>query len=241
MLRSIFGEPARKDEGYLHEANTAIRAYLNSLLLIPAEKQTTAERRFMILCESFLRALDELEQSEYAATKYAQVTTKVFLDDMTEEEKNTYHLHLYYYKNALIRLFALLDKLGNFMNEHWQLHTEKVKTRFSYFTVLRNMHQNKLHTELEQKLYDLKMKYRTPVERLRNQRNLEIHSINADLFDDLMKVAEEKLGQRSKPQAEDVLVNLQDLEQGIDMTFRAVTIVFQYALSGSKSLRKAKG
>ncbi|WP_284644662.1 Cthe_2314 family HEPN domain-containing protein [Paenibacillus silviterrae] len=231
MLRSIFGEPRRQDEGYLKEANEAIRSFIHKLTLIPPEKRTMAERRFVILSEGFLRALDELEQSEYAAQQYGKRVMKLYLDEMTLEEKDAYHLHLYFYKNALIRLFALLDKLGNFINEHWGLQTERIKARFSYFTVLRNMHQNKKYTDLEQKLFDLKVQYKTPVERLRNRRNLEIHSINADLYDDLMKVAELKYGQRARLQIEDIRENLRDLEQGIDMTFRAAAIVFRYAAS----------
>lgn len=225
MLRSIFGEPPRKDEGYLLEANQAIRKYLNILDLIPEGDQTAQERRFVIWSESFLRSIDELEQSEYAAIKYGLLVKKTYLDQMKSPEKDDYHRHLYYYKNAIIRMFAILDKLGHFLNERFNLQTERFKAHFSYFTVLRNMRQNGLYTELESRLYGIKTSYAEPVSRLRNQRNREIHTIDVDLFDDLINSSKAKY---HRTQTEDIRQNLDDLEKGCDMTFRAVGIAFRY-------------
>ncbi|MBU7314442.1 Cthe_2314 family HEPN domain-containing protein [Paenibacillus oleatilyticus] len=229
MLRAIFGEPPRQDSGLLLEANEAIRGYLRTVTRTKkGAAPTPQERRYAIWCQSFLRALDEMEQSQYAAARYGERVKTAFVDRMEREELDDYHRHLYYYNNALIRLFAVLDKLGHFMNERLALKTEKIKSRFSYFTVLRNMHQHKLFTDLEEKLYELKTSYKEPLTRLRNQRNMEIHTINADLLDDLMKAEEAKYGERPSSETEDVRGNLADLEQGCDMAFRSVTTVFRY-------------
>lgn len=228
MLRAMFGEPPRKDEGLLLEAIQAIRKYMYTLT--PASGQTPQERRYIIWCQSFLRALDELEQSQFAAIRFGRKVNKKYTDQMSAEELDDYHRHVYYYNNALIRVFAVLDKLGHFMNERFSLHTERVKSRFSYFTVLRHMHKNKLFADLEQQLYEFKIKYNEPLARLRNQRNMEIHTMNADLLDDLMKAAEAKYEERVRIGTEDIQENLHHLEQGCQMTFRAVAAVFRYVL-----------
>ncbi|SDE03563.1 hypothetical protein SAMN02799630_04469 [Paenibacillus sp. UNCCL117] len=228
MLRALFDEPPRKEEGLLREANEAIRQYMHTLTLIPQERQTPQEQRFAIWSQSFLRSIDELEQSQYAASRYGRLVDTTLVDQMPPDEREQYNRHLYYYKNALIRLFAILDKLGQFLNERFALQTERIKSRFSYFTVLRNMHQNGLYTDLEQMLYELKMSYKEPVARLRNQRNMEIHTIDADLLDDLIKARESKPGERIRPEAEEIDGNLADLEAGCEMTFRIVAIAFRY-------------
>lgn len=228
MLRAMFSEPPRKDEGLLLEAIQAIRKYLYTLT--PAPGQTPQERRYIIWCQSFLRALDELEQSQFAAIRFGREVSKPYTDQMSAAELDDYNRHLYYYNNALIRVFAVLDKLGQFMNERFSLHTERIKSRFSYFTVLRHMHKDKLFADLEQRLYEFKMKYDEPLARLRNQRNMEIHTMNADLLDDLMKAAEAKYGNQVRIGTEDIQENLQDLEQGCEMTFRAIATVFRYVL-----------
>ncbi|TVY08516.1 Cthe_2314 family HEPN domain-containing protein [Paenibacillus cremeus] len=230
MLRAIFGDPPRKDEGLLLEAFQSIHKFYNSLSLIPSDKQTPQERRFVIWCQGFLRAIDELEQSQYAAKRYGEKVTQELVELMSPQEKDDYNRHLYYYKNGLIRVFAILDKLGHFMNERFALKTERVKARFSFFTVLRNMHENRKFTDLEGQLYGLKEFYKDPVTRLRNQRNLEIHTINADLLDDLIQAAELKYGERVRTETEDIKGNLSDLEQGCNMTFQAIAIVFHYIM-----------
>lgn len=226
MLRAMFGEPPRKDAGLLLEAIQAIRKYMYTLT--SASRQSSQERRYIIWCQSFLRTLDDLEQSQFAAVRFGRKVSKKYTDQMSAKELDDYHRHLYYYNNALIRVFEVLDKLGHFMNERFSLHTERVKSRFSYFTVLRHMHKDKRFSDLEQQLYELKIKYNEPLNRLRNQRNMEIHTINADLLDDLMKAAEAKYGEQIRIGTEDIQQNLQDLEQGCQMTFRAAAEVFRY-------------
>lgn len=230
MLRALFGEPRRKDEGRLAEANRAIKRYMNALTLVPAEKQTAAESRFLVWGESFLRALDELEQSQFAAERCARQVKSAFVDQMSTEERDDYYRYLYFYRNAIIRMFSILDKLGYFMNERFMVEAGKVKARFSYFTVLRTMHQRRIHAELEDRLYKLKQDTKEPVSRLRNQRNVDIHTINADLLDELMEAEKQRRGVAVRQQTDELEGNLQDLEQGVEMTCRAVSIVFAYLL-----------
>ncbi|NOU92817.1 hypothetical protein GC093_06170 [Paenibacillus sp. LMG 31456] len=235
MLRSMFGEPRRKDEGLLAAVNQAITGYLHLLESVPAEERNLQERRYIVWGRGFLRALDELEQSQFAAVSYGSKVTKTYIDEMSDTELDDYHRHLYFYKNAIIRLFAILDKLGHFMNERFRLKTEEIKARYSYFTVLRNMHTNHLYTKLEEQLYGLKVAYKVPVERLRNERNMEIHTINADLLDDLLQAAESKQSLDQRKKTENIQEHLKDLEIGCNMTFTASEKIFTYIRTLSES------
>jgi hypothetical protein len=238
MLRAMFGEPSREDRGALDETNHSIQQYLVLLKSVPFAKRSSLDRRYIIWANGFLRALDELEQSQYAASRYSAYISKPFIDDMDAEELVQYNRYLYFYRNAIIRVFAILDKLGHFMNERFRLKTEEIKSRFSYFTVLRNMHQHHLYSQLERQLYDLKMKYRDPVERLRNERNMEIHTINADLLDDLLQTAEKELMQDERMKTENIRGHLKDLEAGCNMVFAAVHTAFVYIGKLSESTGK---
>jgi hypothetical protein len=231
----LLGESPRKDEGLLAAANLTIRTYLNMIESVPAEERNLQERRYLVWGRGILRALDELEQSQYAAKWFGNKIKLGYIDEMPEAELNDYHRHLYFYRNAIVRVFAILDKLGHFMNERFRLRTEEIKARYSYFTVLRNMHQNHLYTQLENQLYDLKVKYKAPVERLRNERNMEIHTINADLLDDLMKAAESKQVNDPRMKTEDVAEHLKDLDIACEMTFAAANLIFSYIHTLSKS------
>jgi len=235
MLRMMFGEPRRKDEGLLAAANLSIDTYVQMLEAVPAEERNLQERRYIVWSRGIKRALDELEQSEHAAIMFSRNVSKQYVDEMTESERDDYHRHLYFYRNAIVRVFAILDKLGHFMNERFRLRTEEIKPRFSYFTVLRNMHQNRLYMKLEKQLFDLKIKYRAPVERLRNERNMEIHTINADLLDDLLKAAESKQSNDLRISTEDVKEHLADLHIGCEMTYTAVKVIFTYIRALTKS------
>src|SRR5690606_24701273 len=83
-----------------------------------------------------LVALDELEQSVYCSMRFAESIRSKYEDEMPEAERNDYYQHIYYYKNAFIRVFSILDKTGFFLNTMYELETGKVKQKFSYFTVL---------------------------------------------------------------------------------------------------------
>ncbi|MCS7460233.1 Cthe_2314 family HEPN domain-containing protein [Paenibacillus doosanensis] len=235
ILRTLFNEPRREDTGEIKAANEAIERYVRLLRSLPAGERNLQERRYLIWSGSFLRSLDELEQSHYAAKRCGSLVSSVYVDEMDQDELDHYHRHLYFYKNTIIRMFAILDKLGQFMNERFRLKTEEIKSRFSYFTVLRNMHENRLYIELEELLYSLKERYKEPVERLRKQRNLEIHTINADLLDDLLQAAEEHQGAELRIKAEDIKQHLADLEHGCDMTYQAVRQAFSYIYDLSES------
>ncbi|PZE21301.1 Cthe_2314 family HEPN domain-containing protein [Paenibacillus xerothermodurans] len=227
MLRTMLGEPRRKDAGALLAANQAIYAYLQMLDTIPTAERNPQERRYNIWGRSFLRAVDELEQSQYAAIRFGNGVNRVYIDEMSEDERDDYHRHLYFYKNAIVRMFAILDKMGHFMNERFRLRTEDVKKRFSYFTVLRNMHDNRLYAEVEEQLFELKNKYEEPVKRLRTARNMEIHTIDADLLDDLINAAE-SLHSQQRIRTENIKEQLSDLGFGCEMAFTAVHILFSY-------------
>ncbi|MNG31885.1 hypothetical protein D3C84_1177720 [compost metagenome] len=69
------------------------------------------------------------------------------------------------------------------------------------------------------------MTYKTPLDRLRNLRNMEIHYINAEMLDDLLQ-KEPLLGERIH--IENVKANLSDLQQGFDMVCRTLSIAFTY-------------
>ncbi|NEW08470.1 hypothetical protein GK047_20955 [Paenibacillus sp. SYP-B3998] len=228
MLRFLFNEPKRTDSGHLLEAGHAVRAYIASLEATgrshPASEYKK-QHRLAIWSKGFLDALDELEQSKYCCERYAQHINKAFLEEMNPAEIEAYHRFVYFYKNAFIRLFSILDKLGTFMNDLFEMKTETVKSRFSYFTVLRRMHEHHIHSSLELQLYNLKMDYKSALDRLRNQRNMEIHYINAEMLDDLMQ-KEPVPGERIH--VENVKMNVADLQQGFDMACRTLTVAFSY-------------
>jgi DNA-directed RNA polymerase subunit N (RpoN/RPB10) len=228
VLRVLFNEPKRVDSGLLLDAGNAVRAYME-LLESKEHSRLTSEyskyHRQAIWSKGFIDALDELEQSKYCCERYAEHISKAFLEEMNPQEIEAYHRFVYFYKNAFIRLFSILDKLGTFMNDLFELKTEILKSRFSYFTVLRRMHEKKIHGPLEVQLYNLKMDNKSALDRLRNQRNMEIHYINAEMLDDLMQ-KEPLPGDRIH--VENVKSNVADLQQGFDMVCRTLTIAFSY-------------
>jgi hypothetical protein len=227
MLRILFGEPKRKDSGLLLEASQAVRNYITAWQstslssTVPADKK----HRLVVWSKSFLDALDELEQSQYCCDRYAEQVSKAFIEDMDPQELDDYRRFVYFYKNAFIRLFSILDKVGYFLNELLELQTGAVKSRFSYFTVLRRMHEIHMHDALEQQLYAMKNDYKKPLERLRNQRNMEIHFINAEMLDDL---SEQHPTLSDRIHVENVGANVADLRQGFEMVCRAFNVIFTY-------------
>ncbi|WP_248927812.1 Cthe_2314 family HEPN domain-containing protein [Paenibacillus hamazuiensis] len=230
MLRHLFGEPRRVDDGLLLDASRAIETYLEHLSKrSPQEpRENVKTGRLRLLSKGLGRALDELEQSIFCAARYGEGVGKRFVEEMTEEERDSYHRHIYFYKNAFIRLFAILDKIGYFLNELFELETEKVKERFSYFTVLRTMHQRGVGAPLEQTLFEMKQQYKPQMQRLRNQRNMEIHWLNADLLDDLMRTMEARQTREKRTHVENIEDNMADLQAAYEMTCKVVTSVFTY-------------
>ena len=151
MLRVLFNEPKRIDSGLLLEAGNAVRAYMKHVETKEQSHLATeypSIHRQAIWSKGFIDALDELEQSKYCCERYGEHISKAFLEEMNPQETEDYHRFVYFYKNAFIRLFSILDKLGTFMNDLFELKTETLKSRFSYFTVLRHMHEKHIHGSL---------------------------------------------------------------------------------------------
>ncbi|WP_442603325.1 Cthe_2314 family HEPN domain-containing protein [Paenibacillus sp. KN14-4R] len=229
MLRFLFGESPREDNQELQEVFEAIRLAQDGL----AEGRTkihVAPEKMRLLelwCSGFIDGVNELEQSSYCAQRYAQLVTKPLLEDMSEQERYDYYRFVYFYKNGIIRVFSILDKLGYFMNEALGLQTEKMKIKYSFFTVLRNMYHNHLHKTLNEELYMLKTDHKTTLAKLRKQRNMEIHYINVDMMDDLIQVDDTE----DRIVIENVKQNAQDLHAAYELVCRSLLKVFTYIKS----------
>lgn len=175
----------------------------------------------------FVEALYELAMSGHLARQYRREITAEFVEDMGERQMEHYVLHIYYFKNAFIRVFSVLDKLGTFANQLLELKTEKVKQRFSYFTVLRRMHETNQHGYLANQLTEYKQHAQEPLHRLRVKRNLEIHAMNSEQTDDLA-YANHSFVEKSRVEALDS--NLQDLEVACRMVCLSLAEIFRYGI-----------
>lgn len=240
MLRSLLNEPKRTDQGDLLRALQAIELYRSKLERIgpgghPSRSQSgQAIPRLELWAQGFALGLDELEESQHCAELFGRRVKASFVDEMQEEEREDYHRYLYFYKNAIIRVFSVLDKLGYFLDELYMLQTGRVKARFSYFTVMRQMHERKIEQELEQKLFDMKKQYEEPLRRLRSQRNMEIHLLNAEMVDDML-LAKNATHANGRQKVENLVQNLSDLAASQEMVFRAVEAVFRHAKGSARS------
>lgn len=233
MLRKLFDQPRRVDKGLILKTNTAIADFC-SLLPEMRNQQSKGHKqeRMELLAVGFIDALNELEQSKYCSMEYSQKVIKPFVEGMESEELELYQLHVYFYKNALIRIFSILDKLGNFMNDLFDLETEKVKERFSYFTVLRHMYKLQNHPELEKTLFNIKVTHQEPMSKLRKKRNMEIHFLNTELMDDLKNLSKEIL---EPTEIEDLVQNMDLLQKGYEMVCQSLVTVFTYAVKNIRN------
>lgn len=235
MLRLLFGMEPRVDNGLLAEATTLMNQYVKQHG--PKEglagSQDPRNIRLALLTSGLIRSLDELEQSLYASTQYQERVASRFMEDMSADERMDYHRHIYYYKNALIRVFAILDKLGGFLNEQFGLEAQREKERYSYFTVLRQMRSRSIGSALEQQLYELKVKHQDAMLRLKYVRNLEVHAMNEELADDLARLL-----QAGPTPLEDLKAKLQDINQGYEVVCRALITVFRYLSKNTPELPK---
>jgi len=222
MLRFLFGEERRMDTGELAEANRWLKAYLKEHPPLDKGEERRA-LRLNVMAKGLYRSLDELEQSLYACRRFGDLVTSAYMEEMDESEEDDYHRCIYFYKNALIRIFSVFDKLGEFLNERFSLHTEALKESYSYSTVLRRMNESKTASALEQRLYEDNQRHHEALHRLKQVRNLEIHAINEELTDDLLLVP----GVKRTP-VEDLKERLQDLEVGYGAACHAVAEVFRY-------------
>ncbi|WP_128896307.1 Cthe_2314 family HEPN domain-containing protein [Longirhabdus pacifica] len=229
MLKSLLG---LKEQAYCTEqveADQKIRQFCNTVKKMeqPPEKYYRLE----LWASGFTDALNELEQSIFCCRTFGVHIHSHTEAAMEADEKTYYHRYLYFYKNAIIRIFSILDKLGYFMNERYDLYTEKIKHRFSYYTVLRHMEKQKRVKYLYQQLYAHKVANINTMKRLRNQRNIEIHYMNFDMINDLI---------RSKQQpsihnvVEDIERDVSELHDAFKMTCAILIDVFSHA---SKDMR----
>ncbi|XID95796.1 Cthe_2314 family HEPN domain-containing protein [Paenibacillaceae bacterium WGS1546] len=227
MLRVLFGERPREWAGAELETVRAIESFVRQAYETaerrPAEAKTY--RTYAIAAEGLLRSMDELEQSVYAAKRYALFVPHKRVDELTERERLDYDRHVYYDKNAYIRVFALLDKLATLLNPLLGLRTERIKSRYSYYTMLRNMRENDLHPGLSKPLNALKVDHQGAMNRLRHRRNLEIHQMNAELRDDL----QQSLADKPHRMLENLKASMADLEQGWEMCRESLHASFRYA------------
>ncbi|MEO3946860.1 Cthe_2314 family HEPN domain-containing protein [Gorillibacterium sp. CAU 1737] len=237
MLRFLFGEKHRLDTGELAEANRWLKAYIKETApLAHGRKPTPEERKALkrtVMAKGLIRSLDELEQSLYAARRFGDLVTSRYMEEMDEAEEDDYHRCVYFHKNALIRVFSVLDKLGEFLNEQFSLRTEALKENYSYFTVLRRMRDSKTASNLEQLLFERKQRYQEPLLRLKKARNLEIHAINEELTDDLLLMP----GTKHTP-IEPLGEKIRDVEVGYQAACGAVLEVFRYLGKGQEKAEK---
>lgn len=236
MLRMLFGEPPRISEGKLLQSIQAMERFVEMLRkqIADGRDQDSRLRKYEIWSLGLLSSLNELEQSQYAAYQYASRVKSQLLLEMSQEEQVFYQRYVYYDKNAFIRLFALLDKLGTLMNDFLGLQTERIKPHFSYFTVLRTMRVRHVHIELMVALNTLKENNKDVLARLRKRRNTEIHYMNSELQDDLKQSYETHNG---NPRLENLQKQCDDLAEGVDMILETLRLTFHHACS---QLRKRK-
>jgi hypothetical protein len=235
MLRRLIGE---KEFGGRHEGQLAravgmidrYRAKLRTNIPEGAE-QYGRIYRMEAWAGGLVDSLNELVQSCHMAQLFRKkIRTSSYVEDMREEELADYQCHVYFYKNAFVRVFSTLDKLGYFMNELFMLGTEKVKPRYSFFTVLRQMNQTPHLERLNRSLQKLKSEYKAPLNILRYKRNAEIHYINVEMMDDVKQTMTRFT---TKHQIEDLDQNMRILDQGCEMVLHTMETLFDYCLKYS--------
>jgi len=233
LLRTLFGEQPRPMTGRMADVYKEISRFANLM----RERITSGKDRdhrlrvYEIGALGLLASLDELEQSLYAARGYALRIKKQSLAHMSREEQLDYFRYVYFDKNGFIRVFAILDKLGAFLNDALGLQTEKMKPQFSYFTVLRNMRQRRLHSSLSAALDKLKEQYQPQLTELRKRRNIEVHFMNTEMLDDLMQ-SRKSYGKPAK--LENIAEQVRQLEDAFEMITASLCIAFRYVRSRMK-------
>jgi hypothetical protein len=227
LLRTLFGEQPRRLTGRMAEVYKEISQFANLMheRIAAGKDREYRLRVYEIGALGLMASLDELEQSLYAARGYAHRINKESLAHMSYEEQLDYFRYVYFDKNGFIRVFAILDKLGAFLNDALGLQTEKMKPQFSYFTVLRNMRQKRLHPKLSAALDELKEKYQAPLAELRKRRNIEVHFMNTEMMDDLMQ-SRKSYGKPAR--LENIDEQVRQLEEAFEMITASLCIAFRY-------------
>ncbi|WP_431087048.1 Cthe_2314 family HEPN domain-containing protein [Paenibacillus sp. 8b26] len=227
MIRKLLGEPPRVNKGILLDAMNSMSDMLKVLKRqIQASGDPTHDfRKADILTRGLMSSLDELEQSHHAAVFFRTKVKAGYAEDMSVDEKSDYALYVFFYKDGFVRVFSILDKLGNWLNDLYDLKTGQYKAHYSYFTVLRQFRYLKMHPEMTDSLNAIKDSYTDPINRLRKRRNTEIHYMNTEMQDDLWQRHRALYG---KIQLEDLDHHLEDLKQGLEMVNRSLATAFCY-------------
>lgn len=237
MLRFMFGETEREPAGGLRETYELLEEFasLASSRIKSGAGNGERLRKLEIWARGLRSSLAELEQSQYAASVLKNRISSDSVKEMSPDERLNYDRYVYFDKNAFIRVFSLLDKLGTLLNELLEMKTERIKPHFSYFTVLRHMRERNAHPKLTWKLNEVKEQTKDATNRLRKRRNTEIHYMNSEMHDDLIQsqrmygeeIKLENLGQ----QGDDLAVCLHMVIESLRLTFR-----YGNSLLKSKSL-----
>lgn len=227
MKLEMFDRSGRHD-ALTAEANRSIEYYCRDLRKHFQHRSGIPSKyiRLDLWARGLFAALMELEQSIHYCKLCRQSVHQLVEEEMSSDELNDYYLHIYFYKNAFIRIFSILDKLGYFLDQLYELRTAQVKPRFSYFTVLRQFRSTGKNADLEQLLYDLKTKYREPLDQLRKKRNLEIHSINVEIVDEISMDSRAFI---DRTHVESLDNNLADLTLGFEMVCLSLKTVFSHS------------
>jgi hypothetical protein len=228
LLRSLLGQAPREWDPLLRETADELDIFIRLCGERSGGEDSSAlrYRTYAVWAEGLHRSLNELEESLFAARFFAERIGTTRWDDMKPEEKLDYDRHVYFDKNAYIRMFSLLDKLGTLVNALLELNTEKIKAYFSFYTVLRHMKETGGHRELTEQLISLKERHRAAMRRLRTRRNMEIHYMNAELEDDLTKRLMAGAGDGGK--LENLTANVADAEEGWNMVRDTLGRTFRY-------------
>lgn len=236
MLRALLGEQPKEWEGAALEAVRAIQQFIRrahaQIEVNPGFRASYI--KLSIGGEGLLAALDELEESRYAARRFAERIKHFRIRDFSDDEHMDYARHIYFDKNAYIRVFSVLDKLGTLLNEALRLETQRMKSQYSYFTVLRNMREKRIHAELYEPLNELKEGHQSAMNRLRDRRNVEIHKMNPEMQDDLQQELTMRGG---RAQLENIHENMNDLDEAWTMIEQSMFLSMTYA---DRWLRKKK-
>jgi hypothetical protein len=229
LLRALLGEPPREWEPLLRETADALDKFIRLCRerLSGGAGAKARFRTFAVWAEGLRRSLDELEESLFAARFFAGRIETTRWDEMSPAAKLDYDRHVYFDKNAYIRIFSLLDKLGTLLNTLLDLQTEKIKVHFSYYTVLRHMRETGRHTDLADQLVVVKDRHREAMSRLRTRRNMEIHYMNAELQDDLAQGL--TAGEGEGGRLENLSANLADSDEGWQMVRDTLGRTFKFA------------
>jgi len=234
MLRAMFGEPPREWNGAQQETARKIERFVRLMEDCGRGDQSAAVkfRKYAIWSEGLLRSMDELEQSCYAANQYAKRIAASSVEEMSAEQRLDYDRHVYFDKNAYIRIFSILDKLGMLLNERLELKTEKIKAHFSFFTMLRRMRSRADCAGLSERMDELKEKHQGALNRLRRRRNMEIHHMNAELQDDLLHSLQPGAG---AAHLENIAANMRDLGAGWEMVCQVLDLSFRELLKRERA------